>query len=315
MSKSEWNLGWNDDAKVAAVYYCYLSLDKADDEEKSKHFAALFDIKQNLDWYLSTLGLKAPNEKLPENDSDLETYLKNKLKAPDIAAHCGSFLKTIIFGGLLPLKSAPYFEVPYSLAFDGFSNVKEEIVRYCDDVIAKFADDERYECIVEEMDRFSVDSDSGILSADSRKFLWVFVLYSVSAGIFAGEKLKYLNHLCRITGIDKSVLAEMEEIANSFIALGKKRLEAKSSDEAYAKVVVVFETLDAEEQALHEKVNTLLNAEENTEANDDDGDSCDEKIYEPYADEDSPLLEKIGGATMNILDGIADGLSEFAAKL
>ncbi|GHT63763.1 hypothetical protein FACS1894110_02160 [Spirochaetia bacterium] len=315
MSKSEWNLGWNDDAKVAAIYYCYLSLDKTDSEEKSRCFAELFDTKRNLDWHLSTLGLKSSNEKLPENEIDLEAYLKTKLKVPDIAAHCGNFLKTIILGGLLPLKSSPYFEVPYSLAFDDFSKVKDEIVKYYDEVIAKFAEDERYECIVEEMDRLSADSYSGFLSPDSRKYLWVFVLYSVSTGILAGEKQKYLNHFCRIIGLDKSVLSEMEETAKSIIALGKKRLEIKASDEAYSKVVGVIETLDAEEQALHEKVGSLIYAFKDTEDGGRDGEeSSDDKIYEPYADEDSPLLEKIGGTTMNVLEGIANGLEDFASK-
>jgi hypothetical protein len=273
MSKSEWNLGWNGDAKVTAVYYCYLSLDKADSEEKCKHFATLFDVKQNLDWYLSTLGLKTPDEKLSENDADLEA--------------------------------------PYSLAFDGFADVKDEIANYCDELIAKFTDDERYERIVEEMDRLSADSYSGFLSVSARKYLWVFVLYSVSAGILVDEKLKYLNHFCRIVGIDKSVLSEMEEAAKSIIALGKKRLATKASDEAYSKVVSILETLDAEEQTLHEKVNTLLHHEKES----DDDESCEEKIYEPWADVDSSLIEKIGGTVMNVLDGIADGLSEFAGKL
>jgi hypothetical protein len=152
MSKSEWDLGWNDEKKVAAIYYCYLSLDKTDRKEKNKQFAALFDKKQNLDWYLAMMGSKAHDAKMP-----------------------------------------------YSLAFDDFSNAKDEIVKYCDEVISKFSEDERYECIVEEMDRISADSNSGFLSFNSRKFLWGFVLYSVSTGILAGEKVKYLNHLCRIS--------------------------------------------------------------------------------------------------------------------
>jgi hypothetical protein len=286
------------------------------------------------------------------------------------------------------------------------------------------------------MDRLSADSNSGFLSFNSRKFLWDFVLYSVSTGILAGEKVKYLNHLCRITGIDKTVLLEMEEAAKSITALGKKRLEAKASDEAYSKVVDILGMLDAEEQALQEKVNNLLNAgeiagaendepkkenviistineslaslseeernglgraiengqfsvidyvfqimalsdrfpkyvsgafgvplpehsaaedgkpgkvtgdkqaianavmaavhrgefklpppppkswkpkeDEKKEQGAEDDESCSGKIYEPWADEDSPLSEKIVGTVINFFDGIADGLSDFAAKL
>ncbi|GHV63468.1 hypothetical protein AGMMS49587_13590 [Spirochaetia bacterium] len=301
MGKSEWNLGWNDDAKVAAIYYCYLSLDKTDNEEKKKHLAALFDPWQKLDWYLSTLGLKALDEKPPESDNDWETFLKNN---PDVLFS--------IVGGWLPQKSAQYFAVPNSLAFDNFSNVKEEITGYCDEVIAKFAEDERYECIVEEMDRLAADNYSGFFTFNSRKYLWEFVFHSVGGGILAGEKMKYLSHFCRIAGLEKTVLLEMEKTAISIIAIGKKRLEAKASDETYSKVVDILHTLETEELALHEKVKNLLETKPNDE-NDDE--PCEEKIYEPWADEDSSLIEKLGGALINVFDGIADGLGELAAKL
>ncbi|GHU14336.1 hypothetical protein FACS1894161_4940 [Spirochaetia bacterium] len=131
-----------------------------------------------------------------------------------------------------------------------------------------------------------------------------------------GEKQKYLNHFCRIAELDKSVLSEMEETAKSIVALGKKRLEVKASDESYSKVLGVLETLDADEQALSEKVSTLLYPGENAEDDGgDDEESSHDKIYEPWADEDSPLHEKIGGAAMNILEGIANGLEDFAAKI
>ncbi|GHV46957.1 hypothetical protein AGMMS49546_35920 [Spirochaetia bacterium] len=317
MSKIEWNLGWNDDAKVAAILYCYLSLDKTEGEEKGKHFTALVDVKQNLDWYLSTVGLKTAGEKLPEDDADLETYLNGKLKKVGLPlVHTSWQIFTTILGGKCQAKPTADYELVFSPCMVTISDVKEEIVNYYDEVIAKFPDDERYECIVEEMDRLAADSNSGFTTFNSRKFLWGFVIYSVSAGILTGEKQKYLNHFCRIAGLEKSVLSEMEETAKSIVALGKKRLEAKASDETYSKVIGVLETLDTDEQALHEKVSTLLYPGENTEDDRGDGEeSSHDKIYEPWADDDSPLHEKIGGATMNILECIANGLEDFAAKI
>jgi hypothetical protein len=110
----------------------------------------------------------------------------------------------------------------------------------------------------------------------------------------------------------------MEEIAKSFIDLGKKRLEAKASDEAYSKVAAILETLDSEEQTLHEKVNTLLKGEEFAKAGNrgyDDEESSPDKIYEPWANEDSPVLEKMGGTVMTVLEKISAGLDDFAARL
>jgi hypothetical protein len=213
---------------------------------------------------------------------------------------------------------AHYAKMPYSLAFDDFSNAKDEIVKYCDEVIAKFSDDERYECIVEEMDRLSADSNSGFLSFNSRKFLWGFVLYSVSAGILAGEKVKYLNHFCRITGIDRTVLSEMEDTAKTFVAIGKKRKDAKTSTRPYAEVVAELAALDVDEATAHKTLCTLLGLAADDEIRDDafcDSDYTPTNPLEQIGDGICEIIEGVTGGVCDVIDGIADGLWEFSEKL
>jgi hypothetical protein len=278
----KWNLRWDDEAKIAAVFYCYLSLDKMNIYEKGKHFTALFDIKESMEWYLSTLGLKTPDEKTPGDDGDWQTYLENKLKNPERFA-------------------------AYSIAYLGFPDVKDEITKYCDEVIDGFSADERYDCIIEEMDRFSADSNSGILSFDSRKYLWVFVMYSISADILSETRRKYLKHLCRIAGLDKSVLPEMEEAARTIIAIGQKRLEAKASNEPYAKVTALLADLDIEETAAQETVDKLLGVEKSEETSDDED------------DDDHSCIEDIADGICNGIYAVTEGITSFiegiAAKI
>jgi hypothetical protein len=85
-------------------------------------------------------------------------------------------------------------------------------------------------------------------------------------------------------------------------------------------VVTVLDTLDSEEQALHERVSNLTQTKETAEDDDADNEESDvdevcSKPYYPFADTDSSFIEKMGGVTVNFLNGIANGLDDFAAKL
>jgi hypothetical protein len=273
---------WNDDKKMAAVYYCYLSLEDTSGEKKSNRLSALFDTGKNIDWYLSVTGLKTPEEKVPEDDDALQEYVASKLKNLQHIENC-------------------------TIAFSGFGEVKDEIVKYCDEVIDGFSDDERYDCIVEEIDRLCADSNSGILSFDARKYLWVFVLYSVAENILTDTRRKYLKHFCRIANLDKSLLPEMEEAAKTLTAIGKKRLEAKTSGDSYANVIALLAAYDSEETAAYETVNKLLGIEpisENDEEDDDERFGVIDDISEAICD-----------GIMTVSDGVSDFINDLALKI
>jgi len=283
MSKSEALLAMDDEGKISAVYYFYLSLDKVSVDEKQKHFQALFDLRQNLTWYLSTLGLKEDGETLPEDDGRLEKYLVEKIKKPEVIEY-------------------------FSIAMPDFAGFKDEVIRLCEEAISQFEDEERYEEITEEIDRLLAGSPCGISSYAGRKYLWLFIMYSVSVNLLTEQRRRFLRHFARIAGIDKSLLTEMEEAALSFVSIGKRRIEAKTSEEPYSKVIAVLSIIDTEESDAVQRLNTVIGLSIDEDTDKSDADS------EDY-DDGTSIIEKIGQGVVDVLDGIADKLGDFAARI
>ena len=127
--------------------------------------------------------------------------------------------------------------------------------------------------------------------------------------ILTAPQRKFLKHFTRIAGIGASIFNEMEETALAFIAIGKKRTDAKTSEEIYAKVAAALSALDTLETDTFKKLYSLLGVsqKENGEEPDDSGD-CDN-------DEDASILEQIGQGVVDFLGGIADKLDDFAGRL
>jgi len=275
----------DNDAKIAAAFYLYLSLDSVSADEKRKHFEAIFNIRQSLIWYLSTLGLKDRDETVPENEIDLDRYLAGKLKNPEGIEN-------------------------FSIAMSDFDNFKEDIIESCEEAIQGFEKDECYERICEEIDSLIDGSPNGILSYGKLKYLWQFIIYSTSSNLLTTNRRRFLKHFLRIADIEPSIFKEMEETALAFIAIGKKRMDAIKSNETYSKVVATLSAIDTEETNTLKKLYRLFSQVSN--------ESCDEPENESegcYRDEDTPIIEKIGWSVVDFLNGIADKLDDFAARL
>jgi hypothetical protein len=124
-------MGWSGNKKITSLYYFYLSLENGNRDQKANHLATIFNIRRSLDWYLTTLGLKTTDEKMPDDEKELEGYIAKRLKTPE------------------NLES-------FSVAYDGFDQEAcDEVVMRCDETISAFAEKERYDCMVEQMDELS----------------------------------------------------------------------------------------------------------------------------------------------------------------
>jgi hypothetical protein len=273
------DLQMNGDAKIVAVFYFYLSLDKVSSSEKRKHFEALFNIRQSLIWYLSTFGLKDVNEMVPEDEIKLDMYLAGKIKNPEGIEN-------------------------FSIAMMDFDYFKEKIIKYCEETVNGFDDDERHDRIVEEIDYLLKDSPNGILSYDKLKYLWIFLIYSIGANLLTDKRRRFLKHFIRITDIERSVYNELEDIANNLAAIGMKRIEAKASDKAYSKVIAALSVMDNEESDALKRLCVVFGMY----TNESDGESVD-------CNDDKPIYEKIRLKALDFLEKVADKLDDFADRL
>jgi hypothetical protein len=279
-SGNEEDLRMNGDEKITAAFYYYLSLDKLSSGEKRKHLEALFNIRQSLIWYLTTLGLKDPNETVPEDENYLDKYLAGKIKNPEGIEN-------------------------FSIAMMDFDYFKDKIIKHCEKVISCFEEDEQHERIVEEIDYLLKDSPNGILSYGKLKYLWIFIIYSTGANLLTDNRRRFLKHFIRITDIELSVYKELEEIAHILVAIGKRRIEAKASDKAYSKVVSALSVMDNEESDELKKLFAVLGMY----SSESDGES--EDCY----DDDKPIYEKLRLKALGFLEKVADKLDDFADRL
>jgi hypothetical protein len=125
-------------------------------------------------------------------------------------------------------------------------------------------------------------------------------MFSVGERILTDRKRKFLRHFCRVAELDGSLLPEMEMAAKLLVDLGKKRLEAKSSNGNYAETLKIFAALDAEEQSLHDKVIAFLGKSENESVFEEDDETGDF--------EEESFLDKAGNAVVDVVDGVTDGV-------
>jgi hypothetical protein len=271
MKQKETIVSWNDETKLAAIYHLYLALDKTPQEDWNRRLEELFDIRQNLGWYLGVMGLLEPGETLPE---DSKALAAERLKRPDTFEN-------------------------YCLAFNDFSKVKNAVTDFTESVIHDSGDD-RYEQLVETIDFLVADNPCCITTYAARKCLWIFVMFPVSTDTFTENKKKFLRHFTRAVELDKSLIAEMETLAKSFVELGKKRAVMKVSNESYAVVVTALAAFTAEEQTLHTAVSGKLGQVDN-EADFDEDDETDEV-------EDESFFDKAGNAVVDIIEGVSDGV-------
>jgi hypothetical protein len=148
-----------------------------------------------------------------------------------------SLEKTIDSRGIEKFKEA-------GKVFDGFDDAKEEIIKDCNSLIAQSFDNE---------DRFDVISE-GICkiaelcfysnSSIQKECLWSLVNLAFYDGDYSDTERKLLRTLMRKWGIDKSVLLEMEDTAETLVALDTHRNWIKSTHYSYDYINSIVIELD-----------------------------------------------------------------------
>jgi hypothetical protein len=322
---------FDDNRAIASIYYYYLSLDKLDRKKKAKRLNSLFDIRRNSGWYLSALGLKTAGEEVPDADDDLERYLGEKLRNPEILEN-------------------------YSLAFGDFGELRESVITECESELSRIDEEDYYECLVEKIDNLYIaltNSNSNnidnVINRDidflgnavskmwgaevdddllnfprntfyfSRKHLLCFVIHTLRAGTLADNQRKYLSHFCRFMQIDKSVLSEMEETAKQILEIGAKRRSVQSGDTPQSEIDSALAELEEAEESAQQSVKSLLLLYDF-----DDDDTPEKKTWDDYLDinRKQPWYKDVttpGERALDhvcgFLDRVADGFYDLASKI
>jgi hypothetical protein len=153
--------------------------------------------------------------------------------------------------------------------FDDFASARGKIIRWGkqsltqsidgkdrDDVISekiiKLADPQPYSYPV----HFAKDK------AECKQCLWMLVNLAWHDGGCSDKKKKLLRTLMRKWNIDKSVLLEMEDTAETLSILDHYRTWVKTTEEPYGFIDAVVKELDKNQQEIAENIADLVSFEE-----------------------------------------------------
>jgi hypothetical protein len=161
----------------------------------------------------------------------------------------------------------------------GAANDKREardtIISECERFLAGLSDDERYDAVQDEIDKFIEGTDSHTLKCaigDSygtfgntlrgklyggNYRLWELVKLVVFDDDYNGNKRRLLKHLARKWDIDGSVLPILEEAAKSLSAIERERQSLVESGRPFREVATLLVELAAQEKETWKKLKKL----------------------------------------------------------
>jgi hypothetical protein len=152
---------------------------------------------------------------------------------------------------------------------------------------------ERYDAIVDEIDKYAENADVS--------FLWGLVRVACGNDDYAGNKRRILKRLCRRLGLDNTVLPALETAAKALANTKKDREDLVVSDKPYREVAAAIAALDIKEKETRDSLEKLgVVMPEISEEDDESGeDSC---VTESFGD-------KVGDAVVDIIVGVTDGIT------
>jgi hypothetical protein len=151
---------------------------------------------------------------------------------------------------------------------------RDAIVRECEKFLNALHDDERYDTIQDEIDKFIEGEDAynlkcaigdsyGTFGATRNKLegaayhLWDLVKLVVFDTDYQGNKKRLLKHLARKWDIGRSLLPALEEAAQALTSITQERRDLVESDKSFREVNVRLIELTAREKETWEKLNKL----------------------------------------------------------
>jgi hypothetical protein len=156
---------------------------------------------------------------------------------------------------------------------------RDAIVRECEAFLDRLDADERYDAIVDEIDRFIQGEDAtfskcaiggsyrtfgggrnGKLDGNAHRLYELVKLVIADTG-YSGSKRRLLKHLARKWDLDPSALPVLENAARLLPETARKRQELSDSDLPHREVAAKLAELDAEEQETGKQLKSLGIAE------------------------------------------------------
>ncbi|MBT1175281.1 TerB family tellurite resistance protein [Bifidobacterium sp. LC6] len=135
---------------------------------------------------------------------------------------------------------------------DHFHEYADRLVHSCDDYLSQYAgkDDDRYDVIVEGVDKALSKHADSVDGVASRLLLWNMLAVAYADGDFDQAERKLIRHIARTVIKERSIYPEMEHLMRAAQSVREELAWITSSNRPYAEVQPVVETLREREEAI-----------------------------------------------------------------
>ena len=151
-------------------------------------------------------------------------------------------------------------EIAQELDGENDSEYRIELMNECDKQISTaIAGDELYDIIQESVDQIiHKQSDVCTEGVSRRLLIWNLYALSFSDGCLAEEEKRFIAHLGRILGVEKSVLLEMEQLVKTAMAVMNELNILNNSTRPYSEIKPLAEEIEHRKMVLVKAAQNLI---------------------------------------------------------
>lgn len=204
-----------------------------------------------------------------------------------------------------------------------FLEYSDELENECKLVFLN-AEDEEYDLISEAVDEAltheASDDDQGLTP---RLLVWDLFAAAFSNGVYDDSEKRLINHVARKTGIDKSIVLEMEQMMKTLASIQDEINWASQTTRPYSEIKPIIEELEKRQKVITESAEFLIadeiDADNPYEYKPDFFDKTKSKIDEkvkPVTDKVGqtlkPVTDKVGSAVVPVAHKVGEGAKKTA---
>ncbi len=143
---------------------------------------------------------------------------------------------------------------------DHFDTYKAEAIAACESQLASGIDEEdSYELILEGIDQeLAHRSDSAENGITTRLLVWNMLVIAFSNTEYSVAERKVIKHIVRVTGMEKSVFLEMEQIMKTNAAVLAELDWIQKSNRPYSEIRPIVDELERRQQAVIQCAQKLI---------------------------------------------------------
>lgn len=151
-------------------------------------------------------------------------------------------------------------ELVKEIDYENYDSYRTELTQECDERISSArVDNEQYEVIQEAVDQIiHTQTDTCTEGLSRRHLIWNLYALSFSDGDLSEEEKRFIAHLGRILGVEKSVLLEMEQLMKTATAIMDELKVLNSSTRPYLEVKPLVEEIEHRKSVLLKAAQNLI---------------------------------------------------------